>query len=222
MKANPLIDLLFPPRCAFCGRVGVHGICKRCDQSLPWLTNSLRVGAGFGSCAAPLPYEGAVREALLRFKFRGGQDAAEGLGLLTARCAAEHFAGDFELVTWVPVSEQRKKQRGYDQAYLIAREAARLWDAEPLPLLKKIRDNPAQSGLSAEQRKANVLGVYEARNRERFAGKRVLIIDDIITTGATLSECARVLRDAGAERVLCVCAASAGVEYHKNEPVSKP
>ena len=71
-----LLDLFFPPKCAFCGRVGVHGTCASCEKTLPRLEIALREGAGFGKCAVPLRYEGAVREALLRFKFRGARSAA--------------------------------------------------------------------------------------------------------------------------------------------------
>ena len=209
-----LLDLLFPPRCAVCARVGVHGICEQCETSLPYAEEPLHRGA-YGCCAAPLRYEGAVRDSLLRFKFRGAQSAAEGYGMLVARCAAEYFSGEFDLVTYVPVSAKRKRERGYDQAYLIAREAARLWGTKPVTLLRKLRDNPAQSGLDAAARRGNVAGVYEAAETALIRGARVLLIDDILTTGSTLSECVRVLKAAGAERVVCACVASAGLETNK-------
>ena len=127
-----------------------------------------------------------------------------------ARCAAERFSGAFDVVTWVPVSRRRLRSRGYDQARLLAESACRLWEVRPEQLLQKITDNPAQSGLKEEAaRRANVLGVYEAAEPERIQGCRILLVDDICTTGATLAECARMLRDAGAADVMCVCAALA-------------
>lgn len=212
--AEALIDLFFPPKCAFCGRVGVHGVCAACEAALPRTEKALREGAPFGRCAVPLRYEGAVREAILRFKFRGGQGAAEGFGAILASCVAEELSGEFDLVTWAPVSRKRLRRRGYDQSYLLAREAARLWDTEPVPALEKTRDNPPQSGLGAEARRGNVLGVYRAVNVGRFRGKRVLLVDDILTTGSTLGECVRVLRDAGAQSVVCACLAAASTETH--------
>jgi len=179
------------------------------------METALREGAGFGCCAVPLRYEGVVREALLRFKFRGATGMAEGLGMLLAQCAAEELSGRFDAVTWVPVSEQRRRQRGCDQAQLLARAAARVWDVEPVRLLRKRRDNPPQSGLGAPERRGNVRGVYEAVNEDQVRGRRVLLIDDIITTGATLAECARVLRDAGAADVVCAAAASATTKTHR-------
>ena len=102
-----LLDLFFPPRCAFCRRTGVHGVCADCERTLPYAKVQLCEGAGFGSCASPLLYEDAVRESLLRFKFHGAQSAAEGYGELLARCAAEELGGQFDTVTWVPVSKKR-------------------------------------------------------------------------------------------------------------------
>ena len=209
-----LLDLFFPPRCAFCARVGVHGVCPACEKTLPRMETALREGAGFGRCAAPLRYEGVVREALLRFKFRGARSAAEGFGAILAQCVAEELGGAFDVVTWAPVSKKRLRSRGYDQAYLLARSAARVWDVEPVSMLKKVRDNPPQSGLDAAARRGNVLGVYEATNVEAIQNARILLIDDIITTGSSLSECARVLKDAGAQSVVCACLATATTEAH--------
>lgn len=86
-------------------------------------------------------------------------------------------------MTWVPVSPRRLRQRGYDQARLLAESACRLWETKPLPLLRKTVHNPAQSGLKeAAARRANVLGVYEAVDPERISGHRILLVDDICTT----------------------------------------
>ena len=172
-----------------------------------------RRGPGGFLCAAPLWYQGLAREGLHRFKFRGMSSAAAPLGELIAGCAAEHFSGAFDTVTWVPVCSRRLRQRGYDQARLLAESACRLWETKPLPLLRKTVHNPAQSGLKeAAARRANVLGVYEAVDPERISGHRILLVDDICTTGATLAECARVLREAGAADVVCAAAALTPLE----------
>lgn len=205
------LNLLFPPKCPFCGKVQDHpGICPACEKALPWTDapHTIKEGPGGLRCAAPLWYEDQVREGLLRFKFQGAAGTAVPLGELIARCAAEQFSGAFDTVTWVPVSKKRLRERGYDQAKLLAEEACRLWDTEPVQLLRKITDNPAQSGIhDAAARRANVLGVYEVARPEQIRGHRVLLIDDICTTGATLTECVRVLRDAGAEDVVCAAVA---------------
>ena len=217
MKKDALLDLFFPPKCAFCARVGVHGVCDACEKTLPRTERPLREGAGFGKCAVPLRYEGVVREAILRFKFHGAQGAAEGFGPILTQCAAEELGGAFDVVTWAPASKKRMKQRGYDQAELLAAATAEAWDAKPVRMLRKVRDNPPQSGLGAAERRGNVVGVYEAVRAERIKNARVLLIDDVLTTGSTLSECARVLKAAGAESVVCACLASANVETHREQ-----
>ena len=166
--------------------------------------------AGFARCAAPLYYDGSVRKAILDFKFGRKMGAVSCFGQMMAQCAAENFSGEFDAVTWVPVSKKRLKKRGFDQARYLAASLCVDWHTEPLETLRKVVDNPAQSGIeSHEERRANVLGVYEPVQPERFAGKRLLLIDDIRTTGATLAECVRVLKEAGAKEVLCLTLAAA-------------
>ena len=128
-----LINLFFPPKCPFCGKVlDAVGICSKCEKDLPWLPEEQVVMTDKDlTCAAPLWYEGAVREALLRLKFRGGSALAEPFGELLARCAAERFGGEFDTVTWVPVSQKRLETRGYDQSRLLAEAVCRHWDTRP-------------------------------------------------------------------------------------------
>lgn len=206
---DALLDLLFPPKCPFCRRVqDAPGMCPDCEQALPWTdeAHGLRALRGGLLCAAPLWYEGAVREAIRRFKFHGGVSAAGPLGELIAQAAAERFSGEFDVVTWVPVSAKRLRKRGYDQSRLLAEHACKLWGVEPEALLRKVRDNPAQSSLdSAEDRWKNTRDVYEAQGDP--AGKRVLLIDDICSTGATLVSAAGTLLSAGAAGVVCAAAA---------------
>lgn len=201
-----LLDLLFPPKCPFCGKVqDKTGICPECDRALPRAEGKDReqLLADKLRCVSPLWYEGIVREGILAFKFRGRSGAAEVLGEELARCAAEEYAGEFDTVTWVPVSRKRLRKRGYDQARLLAEASCRQWGVPAAELLRKTGDNPPQSGLrDPAARRANVLGMYEPAGD--CTGKRILLIDDIATTGATLSECARVLRQAGAESVVCL------------------
>ncbi len=208
-----LLNLLFPPKCPFCRRIlDSPGVCDTCRKELPWTEEHEAVREGTDSlrCAAPLWYEGKVREAILRLKFYAAAATAETLGALMAQCAAEHLSGEFDLITWVPVSRKRRWKRGYDQAELLARAVCRAWGVKPVALLRKTMNNPAQSGLKEDAaRRANVLGVYEMRPGAEVSGRRVLLIDDVCTTGATLTECSKVLREAGADAVVCACVAHA-------------
>lgn len=210
---SSFLNLLFPPKCPFCGKVLEEvGICPKCEKELPWTkdTETLREESGGLRCAAPLWYEGSVREGILRYKFQGASAAAEVFGELVARCAAEQFSGEFDTVTWVPLSRKRLRKRGYDQVELLARAVCRHWDTKPLRLLVKTVDNPPQSHLTEPAaRRANVLGVYEVSDAEQVKGRRVLLLDDICTTGATLTECVRELKAAGAADVVCCAVAFA-------------
>lgn len=208
-----LRELLFPPQCIFCRRVIDEGhICRSCRASLP-LCGKVQVRHEFFSdCAAPLRYEGRVRKCLLAYKFSGRRSYAEGLSELVAEAVRRELDGRFDVVTWAPVSAKRRRQRGFDQARLLAERTADKLGTPARELLKKTRDTRANSSLKgAELRRANVSGAYEATDRGSIRGARVLLIDDIVTTGATLSECSRVLLTAGAESVVCAAAAAAVV-----------
>lgn len=201
-----ILDFFFPRRCPFCGAVaGKELLCKKCRRSLPFTgEHAVREGT-FGRCAAPLYYEDRVREAILQFKFKAKLGGMSCFGMLMAECAAEHYSGAFDAITWVPVSKKRLKKRGFDQTRYLTGSMCVDWHVAPIETLRKVTDNPPQSTLETEeQRRANVLGVYEAVNAEQFRGKRLLLVDDILTTGATLSECVRVLKEAGAGEVMCL------------------
>ena len=108
-------------------------------------------------------------------------------------------------MTWAPLSARRLRERGYDQARLLAEGAAEYMETPCLPLLKKRRHNAAQSGTkSADERRRNVRGVYAYAGNKPLDGMTVLLVDDIVTTGATLDECAGVLRKAGAAEILAL------------------
>lgn len=205
-----IMDFLMPRRCPFCGAVaGKELLCDKCSKTLPFRGEHAVEEEPFARCAAPLYYEESVRKAILDYKFKRKMGAVSCFGMLMAQCAAEHFDGEFDAITWVPVSKKRLKKRGFDQARYLTASICVDWHTEPLETLRKVVDNPAQSGIdSPEERRANVLGVYEAVEPERFAGKRLLLIDDIRTTGATLGECVRVLKEAGAKDVLCLTLAA--------------
>lgn len=208
-----ILDLLYPRRCAFCHRLieGEEAVCARCRKALPYTA-----GAGgeqkfpfVSCCVSPLYYEGDVRQSLLRYKFRGLTAYAEIYGEFLSKCIDESDIS-CDIITWVPLSARRLRRRGYDQARLLAEDLSRRSAIECRPLLRKTRDNPAQSGTgSAEKRRANVTGIYEAVDPDRLKGSRVLIVDDIVTTGATLSECARTLKSAGAAQVFAAAVARA-------------
>ena len=207
-----VLDLLFPPKCAFCRRVVRHGadrLCPDCRAALPYAGAEVeKHGDGFSVCYAALYYEGQVRDSLHRYKFQGSSGYAGTYGHLLADCVRENLAGRYDLISWVPLSRERLRERGYDQSMLIAQAMALGLQDVAVSTLDKVRDAAKQSTVgSAEKRRANISGAYRVTDPELVAGRRILLIDDIVTTGATLSECACTLRAAGAADVVCAAVA---------------
>ena len=206
-----LLDLLYPPKCVICGKLleKQGPVCPRCLDSLPEYDGAAPQVRFTEAGAVSFYYEGALRESFLRFKFGGAAHYAAVYGAWMAHTIEDKLAGRFDTLTWAPVSRRRRRSRGYDQSELLCRETARELGMQPLLTLEKCTHNRAQSSLTgAEERFENAKGAYCAVQPERFAGKRVLLIDDIVTTGATMSECARVLRKAGAAEVVCAALAT--------------
>lgn len=213
MIKEALLDLLFPQRCILCGALldGAEiDLCRACRTESPECPVSRTKFSFLDSWLAVWYYEGKVRSSLLRFKFRRARRYAGGYGrLLAMRLMTEHPEG-FDILTWVPISWRRKLERGYDQVELLAASVGRELGLEPQRTLKKVRNNLPQSSLSGQAvRRANVLGVYRCVCPETVRGKRILLLDDIVTTGATAGECARVLLTAGAKEVHLGCVAAA-------------
>ena len=215
---SKLADVLFPPKCVFCGKLTSSDleerfICPECEKSLPWTSPSGGVTHGdfFVKCVSPLFYRGAVRDSVLKFKF-GGRESNAGLyGRLIAACLSSHPDIKFDLITWVPLSRRRMRSRGYNQAQAIAESVAVSTNVPLWKTVKKSRHTPAQSSLADKsQRRANISGAFVMEKSVDVTDLSILIIDDVVTTGSTLSECARVLLMAGAERVYCATLAKAG------------
>lgn len=213
-----LLDVIFPPKCPFCQRVlddPRAPVCGRCQGELPWLAGEARERKVefTDGCLSPLAYRGAVPESIHRYKFPGNPGYAPAYGLLVAQCVADSGREPPQVVTWAPLSRRRKRRRGFDQGEAMARAAARALGLPAEPLLEKRRDAGPQSRLKeSAERRANVLGAYRLRPGADVAGLRVLLVDDVVTSGATLGECARVLREAGAAQVLCATLAQARPE----------
>lgn len=208
-----IAGLLFPPKCVLCGRVldGEEAdLCHICRVEMPVFPKQKTKRQFLASWTALWYYEDKVRRSLLLYKFYGRRNYAPVYGRLLAMKLQQEYEDGFDLITWAPLSKLRKFRRGYDQVELLAQAVGPELEIEPVCLLRKVRNNRPQSRITGQaQRRANVLGVYEPVNRELLAGKRILLLDDIITTGATAGECARVLLTAGAKEVHVAAIAAA-------------
>lgn len=215
-----LLDLIYPPKCVFCGKLlqeNETDLCRKCRFSLPESSDKPQIGEFFTKCWSVYEYDEAVRESVLRYKFSGMQQYSVAYGRLIAmKLLRENVK--FDVLSWVPISEKRRRKRGYDQGRLLAEAVGKELGVSCVRTLRKTIDNRAQSsigGLSA--RKANVMGAYKAVSPEHFRSKRVLLIDDVVTTGATLSECSRVLLTAGASRIDCATLAATQISDRKKQ-----
>lgn len=208
-----IVSAVYPERCAGCGRRG-GWLCGRCDAALtrfgePWCArcgvpealDRCRCGTATGAVdaiRAVAAMDGWLRPAIHALKYGDEWARAEPLGEVLAGVLPSLGARD-GLVP-VPLHPSRLRHRGYNQSELLARGAGRIGGLPVLPLLAKVRATEAQVGLDAEERAANVVGAF-ATTRQRLDGARLLLVDDVVTTGATLAACASALRAAGAASV---------------------
>jgi len=222
---DQLLNLLFPPRCASCRQVGAW-FCAGCLDQVPRVESPfcIRCGdrvAADGLCArcrtsplqiecirAAVYFEGALRKAMHSFKYRGRTVLAGPLGGLMAAYWVQHPM-PADVVVPVPLHAARLRQRGYNQAALLAREMARrVGLSVDERTLARQRATASQIKLDAGQRKENVHDAFRCIG-SALAGKRVLLIDDVCTTGATLEACAIALYEGGARSVQALTLARA-------------
>lgn len=195
-------EIVAPTRCAACdGPVRPKTIfCAACASTLE-RADAAPDGSG---CLAVFEYGGAIASAIARLKYEDRADLAPALAA-PMREAARRLAGAIDLVVPVPLHPRRLAERGYNQAALLALHVARELRADARPrALTRSRDTPQQVAMDREQRLRNVDGSFAVRERDVVCGKRVLLVDDVRTTGATLDGCARALREVGVRRTLAL------------------
>lgn len=227
-----LLRLIYPARCPFCGRLtgDVTRPCGHCLEKIPFIRPPVcpRCGAPVkecscrgrgvgvsGGCGVVL-YRGVGKRAAQRLKFRGDREAI--------RLAADYLAAavrrdfpevSFSAVTFVPMHRKDRRRRGYNQSELLARALGERLALPVETLLKKMRHTPHQRELSAKERRVNLSGAFVPTGED--APETVLLVDDIRTTGATLAECAKVLRRIGVKQVYTACFALGAGNFHKKE-----
>jgi ComF family protein len=217
---NAALDFIFPPRCARCGASGpflcggcagkltpaspprcdrcwrprVSGLCATCEATPPQ----------FDSLRTAFVYDGVARDLVHALKYRGLSALAEPMASLMLDAASEAL-GPIDIVVPVPLAGLRRRTRGYNQAEALARVLGRelRLPLEPRALVRKRRAPPQARSADAEARRRNVAGAFTAR-AQLAAGARVLLVDDVTTTGATFAACAAALMQAGAASVHCL------------------
>lgn len=211
-------DLFFPDKCLFCQKPlspGELDLCSVCRADAPEFKKSKKRYSFIARWTAVWYYKDTARRSILRYKFYNRRSYVRAFGRFLAMRLQKEGLDDFDLLSWVPVSPFRRWRRGYDQAELLAHAVGRELGVTPVRVLKKIRHVPPQSTIrGSAHRRANVLGAYEATAPALVRGKRILLLDDVITTGATAAECAKTLAFAGVKQVTFAAIAA-------SEPIKK-
>lgn len=215
MKNNMLeiaLSCFFPNKCPYC-RKNIKPDMTECDECLenfPKVPKNIITPAGI-QCIAPFAYESKVRNSIIDFKFKGISFNAKSYAKALCHTIEYYKINDeFDIITFVPLSKIRKNERGFNQSELAAGYTGKSLGKPVIPLLKKSRQNKNQHDLDFSQRAENVKGIYMPVNTHLIKQKNILLIDDIATTGNTLSECCRVLRQNGADNIICMAIAIAG------------
>ena len=229
-----LLDLILPPTCHICRSfipdAGTLHICPTCRDQLPLVTSPLCplcgipfIGIGnnhrCGRCLSTPPhfdaarahflYEGPIRDLIHSFKYNHLTHLRSPLALMTLEGVHAFLtAQDIHLIVPVPLHRSRLRQRGFNQAVLLGRVIARDLSLPMVPdALIRTRQTEPQMQLSAAERRVNVQGAFSVKKTECVAGKGVLLLDDVMTTGSTMNECAKELKKAGATTVIAVTVA---------------
>jgi competence protein ComFC len=231
-------DWLFPPFCPGCGRQGFR-FCPECESNTQVLHSTLKTSARSdlfdfdpenlaknGSCshfsgiASFAEFSGPVRRAIHHLKYNQDAALAEFFSFHLFMMVKE-LKWDFDIVTTIPLGSSRQKERGFNQADLLAFPLALRFRKHFHPhLIKRIRDTESQVGKSAAERKTNVKGAFQA-DPIMSKGERVLLLDDVITTGATITACAKALQNAGVREIYGLSLAKTPLKHHADEKINE-
>ncbi len=213
-------ELLFPRKCIFCRKLlskEETDLCHTCRATAPEFTKSKRRILFVAQWTAIWYYKGDIRSSIHRFKFHNyriyGEIYAKHLAL---KLQDSEIPDNVDLLTWLPTSPSRRLKRGYDQSEILAKSLGKELHIPVIKALRRVRNSPPQSALqTADQRRANILNAYKPYKPSDFAGRRILLIDDIITTGSTASEAAKTLLVGGAKEVYLAAIAAASHDKNK-------
>ena len=211
-----ILNLIYPPICGICGKFNDNFLCPKCQKILEneavfgidkyekiKIEKNLQERKYFNEHLYIFEYEGIIRRIILKYKF---QDKAylykTFVNFLLKNKNFFEFIKKYDTIIPVPISRKRRAMRGYNQSELIVKEIANFTNLkEESDCLFKIKNVIEQSKLNKEERQKNIQGVYELRNKEKLYKKKILLVDDIYTTGSTVNECSKVLRGAKPKQI---------------------
>jgi competence protein ComFC len=207
-----IIDVLLPRRCVACGKDGKY-ICEKCNLFLSEAPTLFAAG-GLEELVSAWEYEGVIKKIIFIIKYNGMFDAINEL-VEKAFEIREPYIPQDTTITFVPMFKKKEKQRGFNQAELIARKVGKITNREVLPLLEKIKNTPSQTELNREERLLNVkdsfrivkeINLFSTSSDDSVKNgvncyNNVLLADDVWTSGATMQECCKILKRSGVKRV---------------------
>ena len=203
---NHAIDLVYPNVCGICDRLCKEDLCKKCKIELENITK-LKIDKytdkNFTKHLYIFKYEGIIKERLIKFKFNEKSYIYKAfVNFLLNNKKACRFLKNYDIIIPVPIHYNRKISRGYNQSALIAKNLAKKLNIEYEDnVLLKSKNNKPQSTKNKEDRKNNVIGVYYIKNKHKIMNKKILLLDDIYTTGSTVNECGKMLKLAGTKSI---------------------
>lgn len=198
-----ILNLIYPQTCGICGKLAPKSLCKKCEIELKKQSDINIINQGeeiedkyFNELMYIFKYEGQIRKLILDYKFNGKSYIyLTFVNFLLKNKKIFENIKNYDTIIPVPISKKRLKARGYNQSLLIARKIAKQTNLELVNnCLIKTKNIIEQSKLNREDRMQNIQGVYELKNKQLILNKKVLLIDDIYTTGSTVNECSKILR----------------------------
>ena len=197
-----ILNAVFPNACGICGRINENSLCPKCNIKLKELAKAKTrkfKNKNYAYHAYMFDYQGIIRDKIIDYKFN---DKSYLYGTFSESIIKNkkmcRFIKKYDIIIPVPIHRKRKSERGYNQTELLCKNIAKRLEIEMASdVLEKIKYNVPQMSLNKIDRSNNVKGVYVVRNLERIRNKKVLLVDDIYTTGSTVDECARVLKNVG-------------------------
>ena len=212
-----LRNLIYPPKCILCKKVLTAvqtDLCDSCRSDGPECILNRKKIPHISGVVSVWYYKDYPRLSILRYKFSRYRHYAHSYGRLLAMRVLTDMDAEFDLVTWVTPSIRRQLRRGFDHGHKLAKATAKELELPVQRTLRKVVHNGTQSAsASAAQRRANVLGAYKPYRPKKIKGKQILLVDDVVTTGSTASECAKTLMLCGASAVYLATVAT--TEYYK-------
>ena len=198
-------NLLYPPKCVLCQKVLLKSetdICNKCRVEMPDFISSRKHIANVSGWTALWYYKDHARSSILRYKFGRCRYYRKMYGRLLAMRVLTDLEQEIDLVTWVTPSWRRKLRKSFDHGRALAKAVAKELEVPMVRTLTKSTHTAQQASLgTSAQRRGNLIGAFKTCKPERFRDKRILLVDDIITTGSTVSECAKTLLLGGAAEV---------------------